>query len=684
MSAILPTGLIVPKFEPKHFVGIDFETFWDVDFTLKKLTTSDYIKDPRFEVLGAGVKIDGGAAEWLEEDQFRSWVTTWPWEETAIICQHAHFEGLISSWHYGFAPGFWLDTYSLSRALGLPGGLDELALHFKVGEKGEGLVKSKGKHRKDFTAEEWEEFGDYCKNDIEITEGIIDKMLVDFPEPELWLADLTIRLFTEPQLMIHEPRLREFLTWERERKEALLARIGLDKKTVGSNDKLAAAFVRLGAEPPRKLSLKAKNPDGSPKEGYAFAKSDPGMQELLEHENDEIRWLAEARIAVKSTQAETRAERFLRMGKDSALMPVYLKTWGAHTGRWTASDKTQFHNLQRTSKKDPRKGALKKALIAPEGQQVVAADSGAIEARGTAWLAGHETLLASFRENRDVYSEFASVAYGRPIDRKKNPEDELPGFLGKICCLGLGYGMGWSKLSLTLLAGAMGGAPVQLTEKDAETMGVDLDRYLSNERYAKQREKMVSRLNPEALGIHCACAEHLVKIYRAANDPIVQLWYQMEDVLATMESVEEGEEYTFGPGECMTIVRHGIILPSGFKLRYPGLRCSDEDSLFGKAGYSYLSKYKQRQHIYGGLACENVIQGLARIVIGEQWLSLKAKYDYKACLSTHDEIVIVVDDAEAPLAKRRMIEEMKIAPKWAAGWPLHAEGGFSKAYGDAK
>ncbi len=230
----------------------------------------------------------------------------------------------------------------------------------------------------------------------------------------------------------------------------------------------------------------------------------------------------------------------------------------------------------------------------------------------------------------------------------------------------------------------MGGPPVQLGMAEAEAMGVDLQRFFDNENHAKKLEKMLSRLSPEDLGVHCAVAEKLVQTYRKTNEPIVQLWYMMEDVLDTMESIEEGEEFTFGPGDCLTIVRHAIILPNGLKLRYPGLRKSDEDSLFGKAGFSYLSQYNQRQHIYGGLLTENVVQALSRIVIGEQWLSLYAKYDYRMCLCTHDELATTRPDEEASMAKYRMIEEMKIAPAWAAGWPLSAEGGYAKAYGDCK
>jgi DNA polymerase len=410
------------------------------------------------------------------------------------------------------------------------------------------------------------------------------------------------------------------------------------------------------------------------------------MQELLEHENEQVRWLAEARISVKSTQTETRGERYLWLGANGRPLPVYLKWFGAHTGRWTASDGTQFQNLEKVSDDNPKKGMIKKSLCAIPGRKVVAADSGAIEARGTAWLAGHTELIEGFKLNRDVYSDFASIVYGRPIDRKKRKEDKVPGFLGKVCVLGLGYGLGWSKLSTTLLAGAMGGPPVTLTEKDADTMGVDVDAFLSDKRKATEITKMISRLPLEQLVVHCACADKLVQTWRKANKPIKDLWKLMESVLDVMNEAGDTEQFTFGPNECLTIVRHGIIMPNGLQLRYPGLqkrqRPVEEDG-WVRFNWTYEGAHGKRGHTYGGAMLENVIQALARIVISDQMLSLKAKYGYEPVLLTHDEEAVIVEEDQAAIAEYRLVEEMKVTPTWAKGWPLNAEGGHGQSYGEA-
>ncbi len=691
--------LELPTFEVDHLLTIDFETYYSAEYTLKKISTSDYVRDARFEPIGVAVN-DEGDTVWMEAEEFREWARAIPWDRTGVIAHHAQFDGLILSHHFGVHPAVFFDTMSMARTFGIDGGvsLESLAEHFQVGHKGHEVLQAKGKRRKDFTQEEWIRYGDYCKNDVELTKAIFYKMEKGFPESELWLVASTVSMFTKPEFVLDEPQLEEYLVWERQRKADLLERIGnllqvkFDRKAIGSNVLLAQAFVDLGVVPPMKVS------PSTGKQIYAFAKTDPGMQELLEHSRDEVRWLAEARIGVKSTTNETRAERFLKMGKAGAACPVYLNYWKAHTGRWAGGDKRNFQNLGRVDKRKPMSGKLKKALLAPAGHVVVAADSGAIEARVSAWLAGHEKLVSAFRKNEDIYSSFASEVYGRPVFRKRvpehpqfNPEDESAGGLGKVAILALTYQMGWPKFATTLLAGPMGAAPIQLLAKDAVTMDVDVEKFLNDDWKVSRMKKIVSRLDAGALAIHCAVSDKIVTTYREVNKPIVGLWKTMNDVIETMCSpeCEAGMQFSFGPRDILTAVRHGIVLPNGLTLRYPGLRKSDdtedEDGNIVKGGYSYLGQYgKRRQHIYGGLLTENVIQALARLIIGEQMLSVKAKYGYDTVLTTHDEIVIIVPECDGALASWRLIEEMKIPPSWAPDLPLTAEGGYARSLGDCK
>jgi hypothetical protein len=140
---------------------------------------------------------------------------------------------------------------------------------------------------------------------------------------------------------------------------------------------------------------------------------------------------------------------------------------------------------------------------------------------------------------------------------------------------------------------------------------------------------------------------------------------------------EDDADYSFGPNECLRVVRHAIVLPNGMRLRYPGLRYID--------GYSYLGEYgKMRKSLYGGKLTENVVQALARIIVTDQMLHVKATTGEDPVLFTHDDLAYVVDDARADWFSYQLQETMKITPDWAAGLPLSVEGGYHQSYGSCK
>lgn len=415
-------SILEQKIAPKtqRLLTIDFETYYDFDYGLSKLTTSGYILDHRFEVIGVGV-VEGAERHWLSADEFRKFAQSVDWGTTCVLAHHAHFDALILSRYFGIRPGFIADTLSMANLLGLSshvgGSLEKLAEHFGIGHKGREVLDAKGKHREDFTPAQLAAYGLYCLNDCALTFELFKRMEPLLPIVEMAVIDFTVKCFSEPSIYLNANTLQLALTEEREKKRSALALAGVSQDDLASNPRFAEVLQSLGIEPPVKISKTTG------KETFAFAKSDPGMQELLEHPSDNIRAIAEARLSVKSTIAESRIGRMLALGNPA---PIYLKVGAAHTQRWGGGDKTNFQNL-------PRKGPLRDAIEAPPGHVLVACDSAQIEARGAAWLTGQADLVKAFSENRDVYSEFASTIYGRKIDRKKNKEDAIPGFLGKTC-----------------------------------------------------------------------------------------------------------------------------------------------------------------------------------------------------------------------------------------------------------
>lgn len=707
---------------PYPIVTIDFESYFSSTYGFRTHTTVEYVRDPQWQTICVGMRIetlgeDGEPQVELvgfEDWEFREWLDAGGREflnAAAALAHNAPFDLLVLSHHYDVHPAFILDTLSMARPIhGTEVGksLEKLSRHYGVGEKGDEAIKSIGKRREDFTQEEWERYMAYCLLDCQLAYGILEHMLDDgFPEDELKLIDITIKMFTEPSVVLDEARMEAFHASEVERKRELLAKLGQDKSILMSNDKFAKLLISLGVTPPMKWSAKKK------KEDYAFAKTDVEFKALEDHKNGMVRAAVAARLGVKSTINETRASRLLRMGRNGQKLPLMLLYCGAHTFRWSGGDKMNPQNWERVDDEylkqlktllakgeEPEElflgeGTIRLSILAPEGEEIVAGDSGQIEARVTAWVTGQDNIVEAFRDKRDVYSEFASVAYGRHVDRKANPEDVEPGRVAKICVLGLGYGMGAIKFAMTMLAGPMGGKPVHFGPDSLAMMRVDYQKFLSDpERVAKAQAIPC----PQGLDIlvHTAVCWHLVETFRANNAAITRFWYEVGPaILDTMYESEPGEVTEMGP---LRIVKDGIILPSGLTMKYSGLRREERNDRHGGYDYSYRApkwapkKPKKgadpnapiivpHQRLYGGLLLENISQALARVIVGEQLLAIAQLY--KPVTTTHDEIVLCVAKREAAEAKAMLKAVMSTSPEWCRDLPLTCDVGSGRSYGAA-
>jgi DNA polymerase len=247
--------------------------------------------------------------------------------------------------------------------------LKVLANHYDLGEKGTEVENALGLRRQDFSPEQLARYGEYCKNDVSLTYALFNAMAKDFPPTELRLIDLTVRMFTDPVLRLDKNMLVDHLLWEKQRKDELLENFAKDD--LMSNNKFADILVAYGIAPPMKTS------PTTGKQTYAFSKTDEAFKALLEHGNPQIQALVGARLGTKSTIEETRTARFIGIAERGAL-PVPLRYYAAHTGRWGGDDKLNLQNLQRNS-------PLKKCILAPDGYTMIDSDSSQIEARTLAW-----------------------------------------------------------------------------------------------------------------------------------------------------------------------------------------------------------------------------------------------------------------------------------------------------------
>tara|TARA_R110001583_G_scaffold58334_4_gene174005 strand:- start:2121 stop:3284 length:1164 start_codon:yes stop_codon:yes gene_type:complete len=386
-----------------------------------------------------------------------------------------------------------------------------------------------------------------------------------------------------------------------------------------SNPKFAVVLEGLGVTPPKKISLTTG------KETFAFAKSDEAFKALQEHEDDRVQALVAARLGTKSTLEETRTQRFIDISR-RGILPVPVRYYAAHTGRWGGDDKI---NLQNLPSRGPNGKKLKQSIIAPAGHTLIDCDSSQIEARVLAWLAGQDDLVDQFDRGEDVYKYMASSIYSVPADAVSKDQR----FVGKTTILGAGYGMGAPKFQHQLM-----------------TFGFDIE--------LKE-------------------ARRIIRVYREANDAISSLWHAAQDMLKDLHNKSPAKVGRAGVLQ-VDVDKTAIILPSGLPMYYHGLFAEIEDN---RPQYYYKTR-RGPNKIYGGKVVENVCQAVARCIIGEQMLRIAKKY--KVVLTVHDSIVACVKDEEVAEAQAYVEECMRWKPDWADGLPINCESGTGKSYGDCE
>ena len=650
----------------QRIISIDFETRWDkTDYTLQKMTTEEYIRDKRFKAFGACIHEYGSEAvtQWYRGDELPRILGTYDWSKTAILAHNAQFDVSILGWRYGVHPCFIFDTLSMARALrGVEVGnsLAKLAADFGLPEKGRAVHSTDGLQEID--AELEAELAEYCKHDVYLCERIFERLVENYPKSELRLIDMTLKMYTRPVLELDQKMLIEALSEESQKREGLLAKLGVDESDLASNPKFAVLLESLGVVAPTKVSKTTGKP------ALALAKNDAMFQALLNGDNEDVSLLCEARLKVKSTTERTRAQRFLDISQRGKL-PVPLSYYGAKSGRWTASKGSAINmqNLKRGS-------FLRKAIMAPEGYQLLVGDLSQIEPRVLAWLADYDDLLDIFRSGQDAYAQFGAQMFGVPGMTKDSHPDLRQS--AKSALLGCGYGLGWASFASQLLVGFLGAPPVRYSKDFAKKLGVTqeyVQRFTDWEDNVKKMQEIPHTCTERELLIHCVAAKKIIDIYRATAHPVVSFWDMCSKLLVS--SLAGGEEVVY---KCLTFRKDEIELPNGMKLLYPNLRqVTDKETRQKNWVYG-----DDATKLYAGKITNNVTQALARIVMTDGMLRTSKKYFVAG--TVHDEQIVVVPDDEVDAAKTWVLAQMTVEPKYMPGVPLAVEGGAHRRYGLAK
>jgi len=352
---------------------------------------------------------------------------------------------------------------------------------------------------------------------------------------------------------------------------------------------------------------------------------------------------------VLSASAPKKLEAFMGYHDENGIVREYLQYYGAHTGRW-AGRGFQPQNLPRDCINDDKQykervellsgGKIKiedsadtinlliRGLIVPRKNKknhsrFLVGDLSAIEARVIFWLAGCEKVLKAYENGKDVYIKMAQKIYNTgDIDRDKR-------FLGKTAILGLGFGMGDKRFRDT-----------------CALYGIDI-----SDTFSKQ----------------------VVNIYRSIFPEVPALWRNLEKAFKkAMEGKKEIRYKNFVLKKMKDKIQ--IQLPSGRSLYYWEPRIDNGELI-------YKSPDKKVGHLWGGVLVENVVQAIARDVVGEMALECDRQPDFSIVLTVHDEIIVETPAHKAKKNLKKFEEIMSQTPDWAPGLPVASECEIKKRYG---
>ncbi len=596
-----------------NLITLDFETYYDVRLSLSKMSTVQYVQDDEFKVWGVGVKFNDEDTVWIPEDEVKEFLEQIDWDNAALVCHNTLFDAYILTQVFGVYAKYYYDTAAMSRGLfpnesaALKNVCTRLYPDNPSMRKGEELVNAKG--IRDLDPQLDEQIGGYCIQDVDLTYAIFNKMRHEFPQSEFDLMDLTIRMFVEPKLTLDRALLYTYKDQIAAETAQKIEASGTTREILASQQKFANFLEELDITVPTKRS---------PTTGKmipAFGKKDSAYIQMC-NMYPQYKHVWDAREAVKSRLEETRAERLLQSVNPDGSFSVPLRYYAAHTGRFGGSEKINLQNL-------PRESQLRNAITCKDPELLYIADLSNIEARMLAWLSGQEDLLNAFAQGEDVYCQFASQIYNRPITK----DNKLERYVGKTAILGLGYGMGAEKFQYTLASGS-------------PSVDVNIDT-----------------------------ARSIVQQYRGTYYNIPRLWSVCKQLLfSMMDRNQIGNIY--GP---LSVSNNAIKLPNAMFLKYPSLQYINGEFLYKGRNDSMI-----RTH--GPRVCENIIQALARIVITDQILAVHNTSGLDVVLTVHDEIISLASKENPNETLDQILAIMKKPPDWCPDLPLDAEGHFGKVY----
>ena len=686
-----------------NVLTVDFETYYDREYSLSKMTMIEYIMDGRFQPIMMSYAInDEPIQNVIGYPNIKRVLDGIDWSNTVLNAQNTAFDATIIRARFGHTARYYTDTMAMARVTAahvfegaslaaIAKVLQANGVH--VPPKGKEVESALGMHlynaysgtpyiAKKATTEPDEmqrgltllmSYVEYCNNDVHLAREAFKYFTKMITPDEMQYGDMILKCYIEPSLYLDLPIIEEEIARIHERDEQR-ARYVANQYFNGNQAELRSVcrsvpkfteFLQgLGGILEHEIDedadyafiIPSKYSEKKGRVEPCYSKTFPAVIEMCDR-MDEVGDIFRTKLAMSSSIELSRAERFRAIAKIGCGFGMPYTVSGAHTHRLGGSGGLNVQNLS-SGRKEGQSNALKRSISAPPGHKVVVFDSSQIELRTGSYIAGDHATLNLFVAGKDPYSQQAALIYGgNPDEIKKlaksgvEPYASIQRPAGKASLLSNIYGTG--------AVGFM---------NYAKLMGVNMT---------------------------LEEAQHIVKVYRETHPEVVATWNACEVALRGMIAGASG--YFGGPdgklfyydgarmnhGVCMP----GIRLPDGNWLNYHCLSMREREYPDGstKMNYAYRGLKEGRiQWIftYAARIFENCNQALAFAVMKYQALLINQRY--KIVLNTHDEWGIVVKDDEVEQAKEYMQWCMRQVPEWAKGLPVDCEGDAAVHYGDCK
>ena len=522
---------------------LDFETYYDAaaKYSLRSMTTQQYVTDPRFYAQGVALKWWGQAPEWVPAEQIAARLAQIDWSTVDLCGWNLRFDGFILSHHYGRVPRSYIDGMGISRAvLGASlrsHGLDSVSQALGGSGKLDGgaALKAVDGVRVPVGALA-EMLGRYGVIDAVRTEENIEKLEPFFPASEFPVLDMYTRMAADPKLRLDPVAIRQALAAVDAKKaetqaamvesyaQYLPAEKPPTKTDLGSNARFKAVWERLtGIDAPTKF-----NPKGE--RILAFAKNDRDFFRQAQA-HPLLQAVYKARLSTKSTIEKTRLEKLATHAQIKSAFPVPLNYAGAlnTVSRASGADGLNMQNLPHVYEIDnvPQPG-LRHCFVAAPGHTLTVADSSGIEFIIAMTLCGQHDVLERRAQGVREYSRMASKIFGFEVNKNDHPKEDK---IGKVTVLQSQYQSGGETLATALFAQTSG--EVMLTKDEAA---------------------------------------HAVRVYRTEFDQVSAFWKRLEGAIAEMCAGIRPKDDDLPFDWFVEKGMAGFILPSGHRVKYADLK----------------------------------------------------------------------------------------------------------------